>query len=126
MSLRYEVLLDLLPRPSSSNVVFDDGRVVVQGRDGDDCVILEIAFSSVDLICVSDEGARLRLFAAMGDARGALVRCHEGTLMKFYIEESLGTRSSPRLLHYILMMGEEVIEVISAGEPEVRLSCSLS
>ncbi len=42
--------------------------------------------------------------------------------MKFYIEESLGTRSSPRLLHYILMLGEEVIEVISAGEPEVRMS----
>jgi hypothetical protein len=86
-------------------------------------VILEIAFSSVNFICVSDEGARLRLFADMGEARGALVRCHEGTMMNYYIEESLGTASGPGLLHYILMIGEEVIDVISPGEPEVFLSC---
>jgi len=123
MSINYEVLLGLLPRPSSSHVVFDDGRVVIQGRDGDDRVILEIAFSSVNFICVSDERARLRLFADMGEVRGALVRCHEGTMMNCYIEESLGTASGPGLLHYILMIGEEVIDVISPGEPEVFLSC---
>lgn len=125
MSNKYEVLLGLLPRPSSSNVVFDDGRVVIQGRDGDDCVVLEISFSSVDFICVSDEGVRLRLFADMGDKRGALVRCNQGSLMSYYVDESLGTRSSNQLSHFILMIGEEVIDVISGDEPEVLMSDSL-
>ena len=44
-------------------------------------------------------------------------------MMNCYIEESLGTASRPGLLHYILMIGEEVIDVISPGEPEVFLSC---
>ncbi len=125
MSNKYEVLLGLLPRPSSSNVVFDDGRVVIQGRDGDDCVALEISFSSVDFICVSDEGVRLRLFADMGDKRGALVRCNEGSLKSYYVDESLGTRSSNQLSHFILMIGEGVIDVISGDEPEVLMSDSL-
>lgn len=125
MSTEFEVLLGLLPRPSSSHVAFDDGRVVIQGRDGGDCVILEIAFSSVDFICVSDEGVRLRLFADMGGKRGALVRCNEGSLMSYYVDESLGTRSSDQLSHLILMIGEEVIDVISGDEPEVLVSNSL-
>ncbi|WP_145479195.1 hypothetical protein [Stenotrophomonas rhizophila] len=123
---KYEVLLGLLPRPSSSNVLFDDGRLVIQGRDGGGRVILEIAFSSVDFIGISDEGARLRLFADMGERRGALIRCNEGSLISYYVDESLGTRSSHQLAHFIFMIGEEVIDVISGDDPEVLVGESLS
>lgn len=119
MSENYEVMLGLLPTSSSSNVVFDDGRLVIQGRSGAGSVILEVEFSSVDFICISDEGARLRLFAEMGERRGAVVRCNEGSLMSYFVDESLLTRSGHELSHLIFMIGEEVIDVISADEPKV-------
>lgn len=117
MSNKYVVVIGPLLRPSSSNVVFDDGVVLVQGRAPDDVAVLEVEFPSVEFLGISDEGSRLRLLNDLDGLRGALLKSRDGDLLRYFADESLHTREGIELTHYIFMIGEEIIDVITREEP---------
>lgn len=121
MSSEFEVILERLPQVSFSKVTFEDGALRIDRGGMDGVYFLEASFPSVHFVGISDEGSRLRLLRDLGATRGAILRCRGGTTMDQFMEESLGVLQSLDLQHFIFMLGEEIIDVISGYEPEVRL-----
>ncbi|WP_313345645.1 hypothetical protein [Stenotrophomonas sp.] len=122
MSDKYVVVIGPLLHPCSSNVVFDDGVVLVQGRRSDEAVVLGVEFPSVEFLGVSDEGSRLRLLMELGGIRGALLKSQEGSLRKYFADESMHTRDGIELAHYTFMIGEEIIDVITQEDPVIHVA----
>jgi hypothetical protein len=124
MESKYEVVANNFSSAISSKVCYDDGELHVFGCNSSGEHTLEIVFESVVFVRVGDEGGRLRLFSDMGSVRGGIVVCDHSDLLTWLVDESLGARSHEGLRHYVLMMGEEIIDVISGDPPVVRfLSC---
>lgn len=70
---------------------------------------------------ISDEGSRLRLLRDLEGIRGTILRSKRDAVMKQFIAESLDTLEGLELFHYILMLGEEIVDVISGYDPNVRM-----
>jgi hypothetical protein len=122
MSNKYVVVVGLLLRPSRSNVVFDDGVVLVQGRGSDGLAVLEVEFPSVEFLGISDEGSRLRFLIDLDGLRGALLKSRDSDLLRHFADESLHTRERIELTHYTFMIGEEIIDVITREEPVLHVA----
>ncbi|MEG2578724.1 MAG: hypothetical protein RSA54_13450 [Glutamicibacter sp.] len=124
MESKYKVVADNFSSAISSKVCYDDGELHVFGCNSSGEHTLEIAFDSVVFVRVGDEGGRLRLFGEMGGVRGGIVVCDHSDLLTWLVEESLGARRNKGLRHYVLMMGEEIIDVVSGYYPAVRFLSS--
>lgn len=121
MSNKFEVVLEKLPEVCFSRVSFDDGALLVQGGRDDGAIAIEVNFPGVHFVGISDEGSRLRLLRELEGIRGAILRSKSDPVMKNFIAESLDTLDGVELSHYILMLGEEVIDVISGYDPDVKM-----
>lgn len=121
MSNRFEVVLEKLPGMSFSRVCFDDGTLLVQGGREDGAIAIEVNFPGVHFVGISDEGSRLRLLRDLDGVRGTILRSKGDPVMRQFIAESLDTLEGNEFSHYILMLGEEIIDVISGYDPDVRM-----
>lgn len=121
MSSKYEVVLERLPDVCFSRVSFDDGALLVQGGREDGAIAIEVSFPGVHFVGITDEGSRLRLLQDLKGVRGTILRSKSDPVMRQFISESLDTLDGVELSHYILMLGEEIIDVISGYEPDVRM-----
>lgn len=121
MSDRFEVVLERLPEVCFSRVSFDDGALLVQGGREDGAIAIEVRFPGVHFVGISDEGSRLRLLRELEGVRGAILRSRRDPVMKQLVAESLDTLEGVEIAHYILMLGEEIVDVISGYDPDVKL-----
>lgn len=113
MENKYEVIAENFSSAISSKVCYDDGELRVFGCMSSGAHAVEIVFESVVFVRIGDEGGRLRLFGEMGSVRAGVLACAHSDLLEWLVDESLGARSPEGLSHYVLMIGEEVIDVIS-------------
>lgn len=121
MSNRFEVVLEKLPDVCVSRVSFDDGALLVQGGREDGAIAIEVRFTGVHFVGISDEGSKLRLLRDLNGVRGAILRSESDPVMRQFIAESLDTLEGVELFHYVLMLGEEIIDVISGYDPDIRV-----
>lgn len=121
MPNRFEVVLEKVPDVCFSRVSFDDGALLVQGGREGGAIAIEVSFPGVHFVGITDEGSKLRLLRDLEGVRGAILRSESDSVMRQFIAESLDTLDGVELSHYILMLGEEIIDVISGYEPDVRM-----
>lgn len=117
----FEVLFPTLPQACCTNVSYDDGALIIRGTREDGSESIEIGFPGVHFLGISDEGSKLRLFRDLKGVRGTIIRSHNDPVMRQFISEGLHTLEGVELGHYVVMLGEEIIDVISGYEPEVKL-----
>jgi hypothetical protein len=122
METRYEIIHPQTVHVSvACRVVYDDGVLSIEGYDQNTTAVIKVEFGNVVHVRISDEGGRIRLLQAMGNQRGLVMIDKRSTLLDWVIEEALETRQPSQLKHYLIFLGEEVIDVIAPASPEVQL-----
>ena len=117
----FEVLLPALPEACCTKVSYDDGTLIIKGSREDGSVSVEIGFPGIHFLGISDEGSRLRLFRDLKGVRGTIIRSRNDLVMRQFIAEGLHTLEGVKLVNYVVMLGDEIIDVISGYEPMVKL-----
>lgn len=105
----------------SSKLVYDDGVVSIQGFDGSGKSAVEVSFPDVLLVRVTEEGGRLRLLRIIEDRKALICLHEESELVAWYSDENLSIRDVSDVKHFILLIGEEIIDVLSLSMPSVNL-----
>lgn len=121
MEERFKVRLPTVEGVVRTLVVYDDGVVRLQafGRNGDSLVT--IRFVGPLMVRIADEGVRLWLLGHLGDMRGTILLDERSELSPWTFDEGLHTRDMSLVRHFILLLGEEVVDVLAFDEPDVRL-----
>jgi len=121
MSTRFKVLLPTVEGAIRSFVTYDDGEVRVQGFGRNGNSLVTISFVGPLVVRVADEGVHLRLLTHLGDTRGTILIDERSELATWAFDEGLQTRDMSSIRHFILLLGEEVIDVLAFDEPAVEL-----
>lgn len=116
---KFEILLEPIPNASCCSVLYDDGQVKIDGRIRDGERLVRISFPSALLVRIADEGLRLQFLEHLGETRAALLKFSESSLVGWVSNESVGTKGDG-LHHFTVLLGEEIIDVISADVPGVE------
>lgn len=120
METKYTVLHPYIDT-AACKVIYDDGMLSLDGLDRDGMVVVHIQFGSLLLFRLADEGLRLKLFGELSGTRGVLLYQKDSDLLSWAANESMHTKDPNDFRHFIVLLGEEVIDVISSVAPGVSI-----
>ncbi|MFC3815295.1 hypothetical protein [Lysobacter sp. GCM10012299] len=121
MGTRYQVVHAPFQAVCSSRITYDDGALRIAGCDRHDSVIAEVRFEDPLSVSISEEGTRLRSLQALGGIVGSIVKDTASELLAWLDAEALGTRDMANAQHFIVRIGEEIVDVICFTDPVVML-----
>lgn len=118
METRYSIIHPGIGN-ASSKIEYDDGILGIRcfGREGE--LLASVRFDSVLLVRVTDEAGRLQLLTQLAGRHGFVMVDNESLLIQWIGDESMGTRDLGRAKHYVILSGEEVIDVVSFDQPSI-------
>jgi hypothetical protein len=105
---------------SSSKITFEDGCLRLEGADGDGKPVFMASFDGILLFRVADEGARLRLIRSGQYKNDLVAEILQSHLITWLKDESLDSRDISQLKHFLIFLGEEIVDVISFTEPKIE------
>jgi len=120
MANRYKQYYPLLDTVAALKLTYDDGELRIEGFDHASSRIVELLFRDVLLTRISPEGVRLRLLPELGIERGLVLTDEQSELINWVQEEGLDTRDMRHAKHFLVFVGEELVDVVSLSEPEVK------
>jgi hypothetical protein len=106
--------------PRVSKVVYDDGTIRIDGYDLAGLLQVRVFFPDLVFVRISDEGVRLRFQQDLDVERSFIVTDEDSPLLAWVAEEGLHTRDMEQARHYIILAGEEIVDVVSFSSPEVE------
>lgn len=62
---------------------------------------------------------RLKLLPELGTERGLVLIVEQSELIAWVLEEGLHTRDMRQAKHFLVFIGEEIVDVVSLSEPEI-------
>lgn len=119
MSNNFVVICGMFAGVRSCELNYDDGLLSLKGRSLQGIILVEIRFPSIVHVQVADEGVRLRTLQRMGSLRGGVMLVEESSLVAWICRETLETRQTGMVQHYLMLIGEEVIDVLSSDPPSI-------
>lgn len=119
MVSRFKQLHAQLPSAVVSKVTYDDGELHIHGFDRRGFLVVELRFSDLLLMRLSDEGVRLRLLKELGTTRAFVLLDEQSQLLSWLHNESLQTRDIKNAKHFIVIIGEEIVDVVSMSDPQI-------
>ncbi|MDA3832101.1 MAG: hypothetical protein PF495_01760 [Spirochaetales bacterium] len=123
MSNRHKQYYPLLATVAALRLTYDDGELRIEGLDHIGSQLVELLFRDVLFTRISPEGGRLRLLLELGTApQGLVLTDEQSELISWIQEEGLDTRDMHQAKHFIIFVGEEIVDVVSLSEPEVLRS----
>lgn len=122
MANRYKQYYPLLGTVAALKLTYDDGELRIEGLDHVSSRVVELLFRDVLLTRISPEGVRLRLLPELGTERGLVLTDEQSELITWVQEEGLDTRDMRQAKHFLVFIGEEIVDVVSLSEPEVLRS----
>jgi hypothetical protein len=106
--------------PRISKIVYDDGILQVDGHDLEGLLRVRVLFPDPLFVRISDEGVRLRLQQEIGADQSFIFTDEDSPLLAWVAEEGLHTREMQQARHFIIVIGEEIVDVVSFSGPEVK------
>lgn len=106
--------------PRVSKVRHDDGILQIDGHDLEGGLRVRVYFPHPLVVRISDEGARLRLQQELGSEQSFILTDEDSPLLAWVAEEGLHTREMQMARHFIIVVGEEIVDVVSFTDPVVR------
>lgn len=122
MGNRYKRYCAQLNERVALKLTYDDGELRLQGLDRSGLLVVELRFIDVLLARVTPEGLRLRLLPDLGMEGGFILIDERSELIEWVAEEGLHTRDIRQAKHFIVLPGEEIVDVVSLSDPEVLKS----
>ena len=116
---RYKILITQIESVVALKLIYDDGDLSIQGLDREGTLVVELRFRDVLLTRISPEGVRLRLIPELGAKRSLVLTDEQSELITWVLEEGLHTRDMRQAKHFLVFVGEEIVDVVSLSEPEV-------
>lgn len=120
MTDNYKLLLKEVGKTISSKITYEDGVLTIEGFDKDKNIIVNITYPDVLLVKILDEGNRLRLTTELNIQNALILEGFNNDVIPWLKEETLDTRDLTEAKHYVLLIGEEIVDVVSISEPEVE------
>lgn len=103
----------------TSKLIYDDGVLTIQGFNQSGSLVIEIDFPDILVVRASDEGIRLKLLHELGPKRALIIVDQQSKLLAWLQDENKQTRDISKARHFIVLIGEEIIDVISISEPMI-------
>lgn len=119
---RYAKVLPPIEDAVASRLLYDDGELTIQGFDRGGSIVVDIKFDYVLVTRIADEGSRIKLLREIGQDHASVLTDEQSKLIRWLDEEGLGTRDLARAKHYILFVGEEVVDVVALSEPGITVT----
>ena len=119
---KYKERFKQLDGISASRVVYDDGELRIEALNRAGSVVVLLQFYDVLLTRISDEGTQLRLLQELGSNRALVFEVQQSDIVTWLLGESLHTRDLKDAKHFLIFIGEEIVDVISFSEPEISIS----
>jgi hypothetical protein len=116
---RFGTLVWQMASVTALKLVYDDGDLRIQGLDRVGALVVELRFSDVLLTRITPEGVRLRLLAELGATRGLVLTDERSELIPWVFDEGLNSRDMRLAKHFLVFIGEEIVDVVSLSEPTV-------
>jgi len=121
MTTKYDIIEPAQIGITSSKVTFDDGALKIEGFGRGGSLAVEIRLESAILVRIADEGARLRLLQELEGKRGLVLIGADSGLLDWLMHECMQTRDLKEAKHFIVVAGEEIIDVVSFAVPEIEI-----
>jgi len=118
---RFKTYFARIDSLAALKLIYDDGDLRIQGLDRGSSPVIELRFRDVLLTRISPEGVRLRLLPELGAERDLVITDEESELITWVLEEGLHTRDMRQAKHFLVFVGEEIVDVVSLREPEVHV-----
>lgn len=116
---RYKQYYPLLGTVAALKLTYDDGELRIEGFDHAGSQVVELLFRDVLLTRITPEEVRLRLLTELGTWHGLVLTDEQSELIAWVQEEGLDTRDMHQAKHFLVFVGEEIVDVVSLSEPEV-------
>lgn len=116
---RYQARSKQIDSVTALKLIYDDGDLRIQGLDHEGTLVVELRFRDVLLTRIAPEGVRLRLLPDLETTRSLVLTDEQSDLITWVIEEGLHTRDMRQAKHFLVLIGEEIVDVVSLSEPEV-------
>jgi len=116
---RFQSIVPSIPGIQKAYLIYDDGLLRIQGRDRDDSIVVEFRFVGPLLTRVSDEGVRLKLIPDLPQDGSVILRDQQSELLAWIADEGLHTREMKSVMHFVVFVGEEIIDVVAFDDPEI-------
>jgi hypothetical protein len=116
---RYKTRYAQIDAVAALKLTYDDGDLRIQGLDRGASLVVELRFRDVLLTRISPEGVRLRLLPELGTERGLVLTDEQSELITWVLEEGLHTRDMRQAKHFLVFVGEEIVDVVSLSEPNI-------
>jgi hypothetical protein len=117
--IKYKTYFAQIDSVVALKLIYDDGELCIQGLDRECSIVVELRFREVLLTRISPEGVRLRLVPELGPERGLVLTDEQSELISWVREEGLQTRDMRQAKHFLVFVGEEIVDVVSLCEPEI-------
>lgn len=119
MDNRYKLYYPFLSTVTNLRLTYDDGDLRIKGIDRSGSQVIELRFRDILLTRILDEGIRLKLLTELGTVRALILIDSQSELLGWLIEESLQTRDIAQAKHFLVLAGEEIVDVVSLSEPDI-------
>lgn len=120
MVSRFKQLYARVHSAAVTKVIYDDGELRIQGFDRHGSLVIELRFPDFLLIRLSDEGLRLKLLKELGPTRSFVLLEEKSKLLSWLDDECLQTRDTKNAKHFIVIIGEEIVDVVSVSDPQIH------
>ena len=116
---RFKTQYEQIDSVVALKLIYDDGDLRIHGLNREESLVVELHFRDVLLTRISPEGVRLRLLSELGTESGLLIVDEQSELITWVLEEGLRTRDMSKAKHFLVFVGEEIVDVVSLSEPEI-------
>jgi hypothetical protein len=106
-------------KPAVLKLVYDDGDLRVHGLDREGALMIELRFTAVLLTRVVPEDVRLGPQPKLGKNDSWVLIDQQSELVPWLREECLHTRELTEARHFLLFVGEEIVDVVALSDPEI-------
>ena len=118
---RYQVLLNQIATVAALKLSYDDGDLRIHGLSRGEEIVVELHFIDVLLLRIAPEGVRLKLQKELGEAHGLVLTDEQSKLIAWVFDEGMQTRDMSDAKHFLVLIGEEIVDVVSLAEPEITV-----
>jgi hypothetical protein len=119
MANRHKQHAAQLESVAALKLIYDDGDLRIEGLDRTGSRVVELRFRDVLLTRITDEGVRLRLLQELGTERSLVLTDEQSELIAWVREEGLQTRDMRQAKHFLVFVGEEIVDVVALSDPEI-------
>ncbi|MDD2468987.1 MAG: hypothetical protein PHI97_33880 [Desulfobulbus sp.] len=120
MRSKYEIYYPPIGGITTLRLTYDDGILFIEGFNRTDARVVELHFCDILLVRILDEGMRLNLINDIMKKQALVLLNQQSELLTWLSEESLQTRDLSKANHYLVLIGEEIIDIVSLSEPVIR------